>query len=163
MRRGAQQITKSTTTATSILITCSGPHNNMQFNCKLSRLFHNFNVKPYYCVFRSVAWSGGLQICANVEEIVWDFKLSRRRVWCSELFSGMYCRVRNCFTVCGIYFLSIFKSCEPEYKLLLECLWWWYFIDYDHVNTIRLCLWTAATNGPIVHPPGDIWAWRTIL
>jgi hypothetical protein len=25
---------------------------------------------------------------------------------------------------------------------------------------VRLCLWTTATNGPIVHPPGDIWAWR---
>jgi hypothetical protein len=25
---------------------------------------------------------------------LWDFKLSRRRVWCSELSSGMYCRVK---------------------------------------------------------------------
>jgi hypothetical protein len=25
---------------------------------------------------------------------VWDLKFSRRRVWCSELFSGMYCRVK---------------------------------------------------------------------
>jgi hypothetical protein len=25
---------------------------------------------------------------------MWDFKFSRRRVWCSELSSGMYCRVK---------------------------------------------------------------------
>jgi hypothetical protein len=24
--------------------------------------------------------------------------------------------------------------------------------DRDHVNGVRLCLWTEATNGPIVHP-----------
>jgi hypothetical protein len=24
---------------------------------------------------------------------------------------------------------------------------------------MRICLWTAVTNGPIVHPPGDIWVW----
>jgi hypothetical protein len=24
-----------------------------------------------------------------------------------------------------------------------------------HVDGVRLCLWTAATNGPIVHPPGN--------
>jgi hypothetical protein len=28
-------------------------------------------------------------------DTVWDFKFSRRRVWCSELSSGMFCRV-NC-------------------------------------------------------------------
>jgi hypothetical protein len=26
-----------------------------------------------------------------------------------------------------------------------------------HVDGVRLCLWTAATNGPIVHSPGHIW------
>jgi hypothetical protein len=26
---------------------------------------------------------------------------------------------------------------------------------------MRLHLWTAASNRPIVHPPGDIWVWRT--
>jgi hypothetical protein len=25
----------------------------------------------------------------------------------------------------------------------------------DHVDGVRLRLWTAATNGPTVHPPGD--------
>jgi hypothetical protein len=33
-------------------------------------------------------------------------------------------------------------------------------IDYDGV---RLCLRTAATNGPIVHPPGDMWACRAMV
>jgi hypothetical protein len=27
-------------------------------------------------------------------DTVWDFKFSRRRVWCSELSSGIYCRVK---------------------------------------------------------------------
>jgi hypothetical protein len=27
---------------------------------------------------------------------------------------------------------------------------------------MRRCLWTAATNGPTIHPPGDIWAWREV-
>jgi hypothetical protein len=30
----------------------------------------------------------------HVESIMWDFKFSRRRVWCSELSSGLYCRVK---------------------------------------------------------------------
>jgi hypothetical protein len=30
----------------------------------------------------------------NTPEEMWDFKFSRRRVWCSELSSGMYCRVK---------------------------------------------------------------------
>jgi hypothetical protein len=29
-----------------------------------------------------------------------------------------------------------------------------------HVDGARLCLWTAATNGPIVHPPGDIYEYE---
>jgi hypothetical protein len=31
-----------------------------------------------------------------------------------------------------------------------------WLVDYDG---LRLCLRTAATNGPIVHPPGDMWTW----
>jgi hypothetical protein len=31
-----------------------------------------------------------------------------------------------------------------------------------HVDGVRLRLWTAVTNGPIVHSPGDIWARRTM-
>jgi hypothetical protein len=34
--------------------------------------------------------------------------------------------------------------------------------DHHHANGVRLCLWTEATK-PIVHPPDDIWAWRTMV
>jgi len=32
-----------------------------------------------------------------------------------------------------------------------SCQWW------------RRRLWTAATNGPNVHPPNDIWVWRATV
>jgi hypothetical protein len=35
---------------------------------------------------------------------------------------------------------------------LIYWLWW-----------VRLCLRTAATNGPVVHPPGDMRAWRAMV
>jgi hypothetical protein len=28
---------------------------------------------------------------------------------------------------------------------------------------VRWCLWTAATSGPIVHLPDDIWAWSVMV
>jgi len=34
---------------------------------------------------------------------------------------------------------------------------------YNHVDGVRLRLSTVATNGPIVHPPGDIWAWKNTV
>jgi hypothetical protein len=27
---------------------------------------------------------------------------------------------------------------------------------------VRRRLWTATTNGPLVHPPGDLWVWRSM-
>jgi hypothetical protein len=44
---------------------------------------------------------------------------------------------------------------SPPYFFHLQIGVW--LIDYGGV---RLCLRTAATNGPIVHPPGDMWVWR---
>jgi hypothetical protein len=34
---------------------------------------------------------------------------------------------------------------------------------FVRVGGVRLRLWTAATNRPVVHPPGDIWAWRATV
>jgi hypothetical protein len=31
------------------------------------------------------------------------------------------------------------------------------------VDGMRLRLWTAATNGPIINSPGDTWAWSTMV
>jgi hypothetical protein len=53
-------------------------------------------------------------------------------------------------------------------------LWWWsgirlvLWVDDDddddgHVDGMRLRLWTAVTNGPIVHLPSDTWSWRTTV
>jgi hypothetical protein len=39
------------------------------------------------------------------------------------------------------------------------CEWWW----CDDVDGMRLRLWTAATNRPIVYPLGDTWAWITMV
>jgi hypothetical protein len=33
----------------------------------------------------------------------------------------------------------------------------------DYVHEVRLCLRTAATNGPIVHLPSDMWPWRAMV
>jgi hypothetical protein len=33
----------------------------------------------------------------------------------------------------------------------------------NNVNRVRLRLWTAAVNGPIVHSPGDICEQRTTV
>jgi hypothetical protein len=49
-------------------------------------------------------------------------------------------------------------------RLSKYCTWLSYCaFDDDHVDGVRPHLWTAATNGPIVHPPGDIWTWRTVM
>jgi hypothetical protein len=36
-------------------------------------------------------------------------------------------------------------------------------LDVVHVDGVRLCLWTSATNSPTVHYAGDIWAWRAMV
>jgi hypothetical protein len=52
-----------------------------------------------------------------------------------------------------------FVTCigHVEFKILkcrrLPCV---SHVDDDHVDGVRLCLCTAATNGPTVHTPGDI-------
>jgi hypothetical protein len=51
-------------------------------------------------------------------------------------------------------------SSSTLFSLLNLTLLLSWLIDYDGV---RLCLRTAATNGPIVHPPGDMWAWSAMV
>jgi hypothetical protein len=36
-------------------------------------------------------------------------------------------------------------------------------IIFVHVERVRLCPWTVATNWRIVHLPDDVWAWRESL
>jgi hypothetical protein len=36
-----------------------------------------------------------------IRQFLWDFKFSRRRVWCSELSSGLYCRVKSTIILHG--------------------------------------------------------------
>jgi hypothetical protein len=64
------------------------------------------------------------------------------------LFSSCY--VRN--------YCSMFQTPDISFKNCIEvvCL-------VVHVDGVRLCLWTAATNGPTVHLPGDIWSCRVTV
>jgi hypothetical protein len=55
--------------------------------------------------------------------------------------------------VCGI------SCCSSLWNLLL-------FKSMEslvQVYGMRLCLWTAATSGSVVHPAGDIWVWRATM
>jgi hypothetical protein len=52
---------------------------------------------------------------------------------CTENLNSGFCQVLH-----GSFVLSCFNS------------------PYVHVDGVRRCLWTAATNGPTVHPPCDI-------
>jgi hypothetical protein len=38
-----------------------------------------------------------------------------------------------------------------------------FWVYLAHVDGVTLCLWNANTNGPTVHAPGDIWAWRATV
>jgi hypothetical protein len=57
---------------------------------------------------------GNFPFFLNVQSCLtlWDFKFSRRRVWCSELSSGFYCRVNRLSTD-----VSIYTAVQPRRQL----------------------------------------------
>jgi hypothetical protein len=40
---------------------------------------------------------------------------------------------------------------------------YWRSIIVVHVDGVRLCLWTAASNGPIFHPSDDTWICKAMV
>jgi hypothetical protein len=51
---------------------------------------------------------------------MWDFKFSRRRVWCSELSSGLYCRVKWLST--DVLEVRTASTLMMECKLMMEAV-----------------------------------------
>jgi hypothetical protein len=81
------------------------------------------------------------------------------------------------FKCCSMVFMSLFlfplEPCSLHIKLTLGYNFSFlrvyspvpgvpYFIVV-HVDGVRLCLWTAATNGPVIHLSDDIWVWRATV
>jgi hypothetical protein len=56
--------------------------------------------------------------CPDLIFPMWDFKFSRRRVWCSELSSGLYCRVKRLST----------DVSEVRTASIIRDEWYWYFL-----------------------------------
>jgi hypothetical protein len=52
-------------------------------------------------------------------------------------------------TFCDIFILLTMRS-------FIICTHPQISLDLIYYNGVRICLRTAATNGPIVHPPGDM-------
>jgi hypothetical protein len=63
----------------------------------------------------------------------------------------------NGYTTVTWWFSIKDVSCEYELYIKLGSFWLIMSMVWD------LLLRTAATNGPIVHPPGDMWAWRAVV
>jgi hypothetical protein len=57
---------------------------------------------------------------------VWDFKFSRQQVWCPELSSGIYCRVKRR--------QSFYTAIYPRRQL------WTYFLYFFKMATFRIHL-----------------------
>jgi hypothetical protein len=80
----------------------------------------------------------------------------------------MFCRCNRPFVWNGGWQHSVSRvlsSCRdwaPNSSCIHRLIGWLidWLIDYDGV---RICLRTADTNGPIFHPPGDMWAWRAMV
>jgi hypothetical protein len=83
---------------------------------------------------------------------VWDFKFSRRRVWCSELSSGIYCRVKwlstdvsevsqkTTLNICGCVCVGQLKECTVTNRRngqnLFQCQMLFYVYVFEWIKPI---------------------------
>jgi hypothetical protein len=110
-------------------------------------------ILTWHRLFSVVAWTSVINLSGNWKYFIatyslsllilsyamWDFKFSRRRVWCSELSSGLYCRVK-CLS-------SFYTAVQPRrqlwtslsYAVLKSIRKWWVSILYTAVFS-RICL-----------------------
>jgi hypothetical protein len=51
----------------------------------------------------------------------------------------------------------------PSFLFVNKQYRYYFFVCFLHVDGVRLCLWTAVTNGTTVHSPGDIRVWRVTV
>jgi hypothetical protein len=72
---------------------------------------------------------------------------------CGNISVTLYCKEHSTFH------FSVFYKIKVLLRPQTYGMSYW-LTDYDGV---RLCLRTAATNRPIVHPLGDMWAWRAMV
>jgi hypothetical protein len=72
--------------------------------------------------------------------------------WAWELFPGV--RIKNVWSISPL----VVRSYTPETTLMMMMI--------IIIIIIMLmgwdCFWTVATSRPIVHPPGDVWMWKTM-
>jgi uncharacterized membrane protein YkvI len=96
------------------------------------------------------------------EIIQWDFKFSRRRVWCSELSSGLYCRVKWLSTIIlhGTIIqkttLNIKSYSSGKHTKIVYIL----FILYIFILTFQQWIQKASSESAD-YPPGDHLGKRT--
>jgi hypothetical protein len=83
-------------------------------------------------------------------KVVNPLKAYRCTTFCDSTFSGA-----SFASTSEIWTFAILK-------LLMVQDWKVCHVDV-HVDGVRWCLWTLASNGPILHPAGDIWVWRAMV
>jgi hypothetical protein len=60
---------------------------------------------------------------------------------------------------------SLLKTLYTEFRWFIEIKIIFYVFNclFVHIDGVRLCLRTAATERPIVYPPDDIWVLRATV